>query len=197
MTPVELTQWETTSFSGAVPAVAVEGQTLFANYLGHVFAVDLASGKMLWRSASFHNLEQATMQGQSQMIDTKRFAILAAPGLRLEPRPRPQGPELPGRVPPGLPAGRERRRRLAIADLPDYAGMDFVGPPILARGTLFVAGKSSASTNGGQDSQPRQFVLAIRPHDGKLLWKTEVGIFREGQRYYCTTGRGTPRPSRG
>src|SRR5262249_31940046 len=56
MTPVELAQWEMTSFSGAVPAVAVEGQTLFANYLGHVFAVDLASGKMLWRSASFHNL---------------------------------------------------------------------------------------------------------------------------------------------
>ncbi len=33
------------------------GTTLFANYLGHVFAVDLDSGKMLWRSASFHNLE--------------------------------------------------------------------------------------------------------------------------------------------
>src|SRR5262245_4378046 len=41
MTPVELNQWERTSFSGAVPPVAVEGRTLFANYLGHVFAVDL------------------------------------------------------------------------------------------------------------------------------------------------------------
>ena len=74
------------------------------------------------------------------------------------------------------------------ADLPDYAGMDFVGPPILARGTLFVAGKSSMSSNSGQDNQPRQYVLAIRPHDGKLLWKTEVGIFREGERYYWYYG---------
>src|SRR4029078_11532192 len=80
MTPVELSEWETTSLSGAVPAAAVEGRTLFANYLGHVFAVDLASGKMLSRSASFHNLEQVTIQCQAQMLETNRFAILAAPG---------------------------------------------------------------------------------------------------------------------
>jgi outer membrane protein assembly factor BamB len=42
--------------------------------------------------------------------------------------------------------------------------------------------------NSGQDSQPRQYVLAIRPHDGKLLWKTEVGVFREGERYYWYYG---------
>ena len=115
MTPVELAQWETTSFSGAVPAVAVEGQTLFANYLGHVFAVDLASGKMLWRSASFHNLEQAAMQGQSQMIDTNRFAILAAPGLVWSLGRDVKDPNYQADVPPRLPAGRERRGRLAIA----------------------------------------------------------------------------------
>ena len=31
---------------------------------------------------------------------------------------------------------------------------------------------------------PQQFVLAIQPHDGKVLWKTEVGTFRQGQQYY-------------
>ena len=34
MTPAELTQWESNPLSGAVPAVAVDGATLFANYLG-------------------------------------------------------------------------------------------------------------------------------------------------------------------
>jgi len=49
---------------------------------------------------------------------------------------------------------------------------------------------------GSQDGQPRQYVLAIRPHDGKLLWKSEVGIFREGERYYWYYGprEASPQP---
>ena len=196
MTPIEQTQWEATSFSGAVPATAIDGQTLYVNYIDHVFAVDLASGKMLWRSGSFHNLEQATMQGQSQMIDPKRFAIVAAPGFMWS-------------------LGRDikdmnnyqavsrlvcRRAENGVVvwqspDLPGYTGIDLVGMPILARGTLFVAGKSAMSGNYGQENTPRQFVLAIRPHDGKLLWKTEVGVFREGQRYYYYgMGDNSPQP---
>src|SRR5262249_11169626 len=74
------------------------------------------------------------------------------------------------------------------SDLPDYAGMDLMGQPLLERGTIYVAGKTGSSMGMGWgmggDNQPRQFVLAIRPHDGKVLWKTEVGILREGPRYY-------------
>jgi outer membrane protein assembly factor BamB len=195
MTPVELAQWETTAFSGTVPAVASEGTTLFVNYLGHVFAVDLASGKMLWRSSSFHNLEQATMQGQYQVIDTKRFAILTAPGFVWSLGRDVKDPNFQADF--RLVCRRTENGDVIwqSTDLSDYTGMDFVGPPILARGTLFVAGKSSTSMNSGQDSQPRQYVLAIRPQDGKLLWKTEVGIFREGERYYYYGNRQTsPQP---
>ena len=42
MTPLELTQWETTLFSGTVPPVAVQGRRLYANYLGHIFALEKA-----------------------------------------------------------------------------------------------------------------------------------------------------------
>ena len=196
MTPVELAQWEKTSLSGAVPAVAIEGQTLFANYVGYVFAIDLASGKMLWRSGAFHNLEQATMQGQSQMIDTKRFAILSAPGHVWSLGRDVKDPNYQAEF--RLVCRRTQSGDVLwqSTDLPDYAGMDFVGPPILAKGTLFVTGKSSQATNSSQDNQPRQYVLAIRPHDGKLLWKTEVGIFREGDRYYWYYGNQetTPQP---
>ena len=49
MSPPELTQWESNSISVAVPAVTIDGSTLYANYLGHIFALDLKSGKLLWR----------------------------------------------------------------------------------------------------------------------------------------------------
>ena len=66
MTPAELTQWRANPLRAAVPAVAIDGTRLFANYLGYVFAVDLAGGKMLWRSASFHHLEVSAMQDQAR-----------------------------------------------------------------------------------------------------------------------------------
>ncbi|MDB5351961.1 MAG: enzyme repeat-containing protein [Planctomycetota bacterium] len=195
MTALELTQWEATSFSGAVPPAAVAGQTLYVNYLGHVFAVDLASGKMLWRSASFHNLEQGTMQGQSQMIDPKRFAILAAPGFvwTLGRDLKEMNYQAVSR----LVCRRAENGEIEwqSSDIPDFAGIDLAGVPILARGVMFVAGKSSNSMSYGQDNTPHQFVLAIRPHDGKLLWKTDVGVFREGQRYYYYgMGDSSPQP---
>jgi outer membrane protein assembly factor BamB len=67
-------------------------------------------------------------------------------------------------------------------DLSDYAQVDLVGPPLLAGGKLFIAGKTLA--NQPQQRQPQQFVLAIQPHDGKVLWKTEVGSFRQGNQFY-------------
>jgi outer membrane protein assembly factor BamB len=196
MSPIELTQWERTSFAGAVPAVAAEGQTLFANFVGHVFAVDMATGKMLWRSASFHNLEQATMQSQSQMVDTQRFAILAASGHVWTLARDVKDPNYQAEFRLACRRADSGDLIWQSSDLPDYSGMDFVGPPIMARGNLYVVGKSSSSMNNNQDSQPRQYVLAIRPHDGKLLWKTEVGIFREGERYYWYWGprETTPQP---
>src|SRR5262249_45608340 len=74
-------------------------------------------------------------------------------------------------------------------DLPDYAQIDLVGRPLLAQGKLFIAGKSQANAM-------QQVVLAIQPHDGKLLWKAEVGTFRQGQQmhYYYGMRDSAPQP---
>ncbi len=77
MTPIELNQWQANALSIAVPAVAVEGPNLFVNYLGHILALDLESGKLLWRTGSFHHLELLAMQPAGQMLDPARFAIVA------------------------------------------------------------------------------------------------------------------------
>jgi len=178
MSPAETTQWEANSFSLAVPRTAIEGATLFANYLGHVFAVDLGTGKMLWRSASFHNLDLAAMQNQVRGVDPTRYAIVAGLGhvwtLSRDLRdPNFQAPFL-------LTCRRAEGGDVVwkSSDFPEFAEVDLVGQPILARDTLYIAAKTGSTR---QQNQPDQFVLAIRPHDGKLLWKTQVGTFRQGQ----------------
>ena len=183
MAPIELTQWESNSLSAVVPAATVDGNSLFVNYLGHVFAVDLPSGKMLWRSASFHNLELLTQQNMNRAVDPTRFAIVAA-GAHVWSLARDLKDQ-------NMFASFQLICRRSdngevvwkSTDLPDYSTFDLVGLPLLADGKLFIAAKSQANPQQ-QQGQPRQFVLAIQPHDGKVLWKTEIGTFRQGQQMY-------------
>lgn len=199
MTQQELTQWEASAASGAVPAVAIDGKRLYVNYMGYVFALDTSSGKMLWRSASFHNLDQSMAQGQGRMVDAKKFAILAAPGYVW----------CVGRDPKDMNYNAATRlvcRRAETGevvwqsqDLADYSGIELVGQPLMVRGTIYIGGRTSQSGGGYyygmSDNARHEYAVAIRPHDGKVLWKTEVGTLREAMRYYYyATMNGTPEP---
>jgi len=193
MTSTELTQWKANPLRAAVPAVAIDGTRLFANYVGNVFALDLAGGKMLWRSASFHHLEVSAMQDQARMLDASRFAVVASGDYvwSLGRDLKDQNYLAPFRL-----SGRRAESGQVVwqsTDLPEYAGIDIVGPPLLVGGKLFIAGKTQASPQ--HQGQPQQAVLAIQPHDGKVLWKTDVGTFRQGQQYYYYGNREpTPQP---
>lgn len=189
MTAPELVQWESNPISAVVPAVAVEGTRLLANYLGHVFAIDLKTGKLLWRSSSFHNLELSAMQQQARMLDASRFAIVAHGEFfwTLARDLNDQTFNAPFRLTCRRVDGGEAV--WSSADLSDYGHVDFVGPPFLAGGKLFVAAKSQGNPQQPQmQNQPHQLVMAIEPHDGKVLWSTEVGVFRQGPQYFYYYG---------
>ncbi|MHC5537797.1 outer membrane protein assembly factor BamB family protein [Singulisphaera rosea] len=182
MNPHELTQWESNPLSAAVPAVTIDGSSLYANYLGHVFAIDLKSGKMLWRSASFHNLEVIAMQDQSRMLDPNRFAIIASGDYvwSLGRDIKDQNFMAPFR----LTCRRASSGEVVwqSSDLADYAQVDMFGAPLLVGDKIFVVGKAVA--NPQQQGLPQELLLAIQPHDGKLLWKTEVATFRQANQMY-------------
>jgi outer membrane protein assembly factor BamB len=193
MTAPERAQWESNPLSGAVPAVAVEGTRLYANYLGYVFAIDLQSGKLLWRSASFHNVEVPAAQDQARMISPSRYAVVAS-----KDQVWTLGRDLkePNQVAPFRLACRRADGGDLVwqsTDLPEYAQLDLVGHPILAGGTLFVVGKTLMMNGPGNPAH--QYVLAVRPRDGKVLWKAEVGMFRQSQRFfYYGMGDNSPLP---
>jgi outer membrane protein assembly factor BamB len=180
MTPQERTQWDANGISGAVPAVAILDGRLLANYLGYDFAVDLATGKLLWRSGKFHNVDVAANGQFAQMVDTGRYALVAE-GDRLWSLGR--DPSQQNYFGPFQLTCRRTDTGDVIwktADLPEYAQLDFNGPPLLAAGKLFLPAKGQSNNQG----QPAQLVVAIDPKDGKILWKSEAGLLRQGQTYY-------------
>jgi outer membrane protein assembly factor BamB len=180
----------------AVPAVAVDGHHLYVNYLGHILGLDLDGGKMLWRTGSFHNLEMLAMQPVGQMLDPSRFAIVAS-GEHIWVLGRDVKDQ--NMMAPFQLACRRADNGEVVwksPDLADYAMLDLVGMPLLADGKLFIAAKSQQNPQQGQ-ALPQQLVLAIRPHDGKILWKTEVGTFRQGQQmmfFYGPMRDNSPQP---
>ncbi len=196
MTPQELTQWENTTLSVVVPAVTTDGSNLYANYLGYIFALDLKSGKLLWRSGSFHDLDMLAMQQQTRFIDATRFAILASGDYLWC-----LGRDLKDQnffAPFQLTCRRAENGEIVwkSGDLADYALFDLVGHPILANGKLYITGKSGANPQMPQQGLPQQVVLAVQPQDGKLLWKTEVGSFRQQQQFmfYGYGNTSSPQP---
>ena len=185
MQPIERNQWRSNTLSVAVPAVTIDGGKLYVNYMSHVLALDLEDGKLLWRTGSFHNIELIAMQPVGQMLDPSRFAVVASGEhvWALSRDVKDQNMMAPFQL-IGYRAGNGEVIWKS-SDSADYANFELVGVPVLAEGKLFLTAKTGRNQQmmGGQ-RQPQQFALAIRPYDGKILWKTEIGAFRQGERFY-------------
>ena len=194
MVPVERTQWESHPLSAVVPATAIGGSSLFVNQLGFGFGVDLRTGKLLWRTEPLHHLKLLTTQDQTRGIDATRFAAVATDDYVINLGRDLKEANLA--APHTLTCLRAEGGEVVwkSPDLADYAQLDMNGPPIAADGTFYVAAKSQ-QVPGMARGLPQQFVLAIRPYDGKVLWKAEIGTFRQGQRYYFSSySRAEPDP---
>jgi PQQ-like domain len=159
-----------------------------------VFALDSKSGKLLWRSSPFHQLDVLAMQDQTRMIAPTRFGIVASDELvwSVSRDLKEQNMFAPFRLTCRRAGGGEVVWR--SEDLTDYAQVDLFGAPLLVDGKLLIVAKSLP--NPQQQALPQQFVLAIRPVDGKVLWKAEVGTFRQARQmyYYYYTKDTTPQP---
>jgi outer membrane protein assembly factor BamB len=187
MTAPELNQWRSNNLSDAKPVVAVEGSTLYANYLGYVLAIDLEGGKLLWRTEPFHHLEALAMQPGGQMASPGRFAIVASHDhvWTIARDLKDQNYMAPFH----LACRRADNGELVwkTTELPEYALFDFIGPPLLGDDVMFAPAKAQPNPQQNQPL-PQQVVLAIQPHDGKLLWKSEVGVFRQAQQRFFYYG---------
>lgn len=192
MVPVELKQWQAHTLSATIPAAAVAGSKLFVNYLGFVFAVDLPTGKLLWRSEPLHHLKLIAMQDYTRWVDPTRFAIACAGDFVCVVARNIKEPNM--MAPCTLSCRRAEGGEVVwqSTDLGDYSQLDMNGPPIVADGKLLIAAKSVF--NPQQQQPAHQFVLAIEPHDGKIAWKAEVATYRQNQRYFFYPSRGEEDP---
>ena len=71
----------------AAPCVAVMGNRLYANWLGTVYAADLETGKMLWRTGKFTDNAQPAINCLQQGMAAEDFSLVASGGKLFVLRP--------------------------------------------------------------------------------------------------------------
>lgn len=154
------------------PSASVEGNRLYANWLGTVYCADLETGKMLWRTGKFSDAVQPAMNLLQQGMTPDSFSVRAIGGKLLVLRPPTKNllGELLGNDAP-------QDVVLAIECLDAATGktlwraprlnINITSAPFLLDGVEYILGISSNNST--------LQLIALDAGTGKLLWRTQLG----------------------
>jgi outer membrane protein assembly factor BamB/tetratricopeptide (TPR) repeat protein len=177
-----------------VMPVEVIGDSLYGNWLGCDFAIDLGTGKLRWRNGRFHDIAQRMRQGN--WVDTDHFALgVASDQLWLITQATPSNPQQPQRHQGGdfqllqrdLMTGKERFNSKQSEALKQYVP---VGSPLSDGNVVYMTAY--------KQNQPTELhVLAVKISTGHLQWTTMVGTYQFSQqqsRYYYQSAPRSTKP---
>ena len=164
-----------TLVTGVVPKVVIDEARAYVNFIGISFAIDLTSGKLLWRSGKLHDITQK-MQNVYRLLPEQNGICLCGDHVFLVSRPidklvnQNQPFVLSSRE---VATGKEVWTSDKVADLKDW---QMWGEPTAAGDRVYMTAYQAKKNRD-------LHVLAIQAVDGKLLWSTHIGTYQvdEGQ----------------
>ena len=156
----------------AAPTAVADGNRFYANWLGTVYAADLETGKMLWRTGKFTDNAQPAINCLQQGMTSESFSIVAARGKLFVLRPPTKN--LLGEL---LGADGPQDVTVAFECLDATSGktlwrsprmnMFIESAPYLLDRTAYLIG---VSTNNAMMN-----LVAIDVESGHIRWKLELG----------------------
>jgi outer membrane protein assembly factor BamB len=156
----------------AAPTAVVDGNRLYANWLGTVYAADLETGKMLWRTGKFTENTQPAINCLQQGMTPESFSIVAARGKLFVMRPPTKN--LLGEL---LGGDSAQDVVIAIECLDEANGktlwrapkqnMMLVSAPYIVDRTEYLLGVSQ--------NNAMMNLVAIDTETGHVRWKLELG----------------------
>lgn len=175
--------WIQTDVSNSIPVSAVDDKRLYVNWLGVCFALDIKTGKLLWRTDKFTDLAGKAQQIVQSDVALERYMITPAGSDRV----------LYTRIPLDRLNYHQEPYRLICVDaqtgdikwnsekITGLENMNFIGKPTLMEDgrTLYAF---STPRGGGELS-----ILELDLETGKLGWSLALGTPQAG-----TNRRGSP-----
>ena len=172
--------WGRMTISEFVPPTVVDDKRVYVNLLGHHLALDRNTGKLLWRTARFHDVAQKAQQNNFWFAE--QYSLSLAEGQLLsvfrDMNAANQGvPNAPFRL---ARINVENGQEIwSSANLPELANWNINGTPL-------VLGDRVIATALKADQGAEQYALALRLTDGGFLWSTHLGTHQTdmSQMYY-------------
>ncbi|QDT56870.1 outer membrane biogenesis protein BamB [Caulifigura coniformis] len=154
-----------------VPAVASDGNRVYANWFGIVFAIDVASGKLVWRSQKFGDITQHFGQ-MSYSANPEAYRLATGSGIVLSlhvPVERLNHGQEPSRL-VCFEAETGKVKWKSMDSGAPLSSLGFVGKPLIEEGEILVL------SHGQQDAKLSMCCLDL---DGKQKWTAELGSVRK------------------
>jgi outer membrane protein assembly factor BamB len=175
----EVDYYYSTGVQTYVPPFVVHEQRLYGNWFGVVFAVDLQTGKLLWRSEPFSKLHPQLPNLSHSSMSLEQYAVAAGPGIVVATSVDPQ--RLNYHEEPFRLIAYDAQSGSIRWDSKKVAGLEqlgFVGEPVVeADGILAVS-----HTRGSM----KLVLSSLSLTDGTQTWSRELGT---AQRLARTRGQ--------
>jgi outer membrane protein assembly factor BamB len=160
--------WYRSGMETYVPVWAADGERVYCNWFGLCFAVDIATGKLLWRTEKFTQMYERFANIQQYSLDYDSFTIAAAEGVVLAvsvPADQLNNWQPQNRlIAYDAKTGAEKWKSADIAGLQNSS---FTGSPVISGNTALAVTHEQGQT----ELTLRQINLA----DGKELWSQKLG----------------------
>ncbi|HEV3022475.1 MAG TPA: PQQ-binding-like beta-propeller repeat protein [Pirellulales bacterium] len=163
--------WGRLPVSEMVPPAVIDDKRAYVNLLGYIVAIDLKTGKLLWRSAKFHDLVQK-MQNNPQGHQPEQYNLAVAGDTLWAVFREQQQQGQPFRIGRWEAAtGKAGWNSSTVADLQPW---NIMGNPLPVDDRVIVA-----ASKQGQGAELH--LLSLAAADGKLRWSTHLGTHQADQ----------------
>lgn len=168
--------FDMSGLSTFVPPAAHDGRRLYCNWLGVCFAVDLTTGKLLWRSDKFSALQESNrLQQFFFQYDVNRYALTLAASRLLVTIEIPMSQFNSGDVRYRLVCrwcenGATAWTSKSLSQMGEW---NFAGRPLIVGERIYIAAHKHENTE--------LCLLALELGTGKLCWELPLGATTAGQ----------------
>ncbi|HVW39513.1 MAG TPA: PQQ-binding-like beta-propeller repeat protein, partial [Pirellulales bacterium] len=165
------------------PVVVMDNQRVYLNIMGYLMAVDLKTGKLVWRSAKLHELPQKVQQNQYHFPEQYSLALSNGVlwGVTRDVAQIGQHGQNFRLTRWNAADGKAGWSSQSVAELQNW---NMMGRPLPAGDRVYI-------TAGKQGQGAELHLLALTADNGKLLWSTHLGTHQadQSQMFYRRTSQ--------
>ena len=162
----------------SIPPAAADAKRVYVNWLGIVFAIDLDTGKLVWRTSKFSDFTKQGDNFVTMGTDLDRYALVTTAGRVFAVGAQPSNMGMEQQTPIRCFDGESGKLKWGSSSVAAISQYNFCGIPVVGGDTFFAI--------VSKQNQAKFEIVALDVETGKLRWASELGTPTAGQSFRGT-----------